>query len=193
MNRRFDSKPTSLFCAFCMLRTKRPAPTSVISARATSETTGMLPSGPRDQVALPVRPPALRLPAMSALDALMAGARPKMIPVSSARPRVNIRTWKSSARTRSLFSMNGGRNAQSMRRPAKARSSPAAPPERDSTALSVKSWRTSRTRLAPTALRMLISRSRRAPLASNRLARLTQAIRRMSPTTPIMSAPASTN
>src|SRR5215472_2794446 len=40
---------------------------------ATSETISMLRSGPRDQVALPLRAPALRLSAMSALEALIAG------------------------------------------------------------------------------------------------------------------------
>jgi hypothetical protein len=51
-------------------------------------------------------------------------------------------------------------------------------------ALSVRSWRTSRSREAPSALRMAISFPRAAARDSSRLATLAQAISRTKPTAP---------
>ena len=57
-----------------------------------------------------------------------------------------------------------------------------APPVRASSTASVSSCRMTRDRLAPMAMRMLISRRRAEPRASNRLARLAQAMSRTTAT-----------
>ena len=76
----------------------------------------------------------------------------------------------------------GGAAATRPRTNHRASSSPAAPPATASTRLSVINCRTNRTRLAPSAVRTAISRARSEPRASNRFARLTQAISRTNAT-----------
>ena len=72
----------------------------------------------------------------------------------------------------------------SARTPHQASSSPNAPPRAASVTLSVSIWRISRARVAPTAARMAISRSRTVARASSRLATFTHAISSTKPTAP---------
>ena len=58
------------------------------------------------------------------------------------------------------------------------------PPSSESTALSVRSWRTTRLRLAPNAMRTATSRCRTVARASSRLATLTTAIKSTSAIAP---------
>src|SRR5215468_4802325 len=69
----------------------------------------------------------------------------------------------------------GGFNVKRSSLIQKAARSPAAPPIKDSSALSVSNCRTSRARLAPSARRTAISFLRVSALASSRLATLKQA------------------
>ena len=63
--------------------------------------------------------------------------------------------------------------------------SPKTPPMHASNVLSTSSWRTTRARLAPSAIRTATSRARCADRASCRLATLAQAISRTKPTAPM--------
>src|SRR5204862_94247 len=65
---------------------------------------------------------------------------------------------------------------------------PAPAPRGASSALSVRSWRTTRARPAPSAQRTAISRDRAAPRASRRFATLAQAISSTSRTAPIRTS-----
>ncbi len=77
-----------------------------------------------------------------------------------------------------------GLSATTERTPQYASSRPSTPPASASSRLSVSSWRTSRSRLAPSAVRTAISFERAAARASNRLATLAQAMSSTNPTAP---------
>ena len=69
--------------------------------------------------------------------------------------------------------------------PHRANNTPSAAPQMDSSKLSLRSWRTSRERPAPRAMRTANSRCRAAPRARSRFATLAQAISNTRPTTTI--------
>src|SRR5713226_6897404 len=112
-------------CAFCMLRTKRPAPTSATSARAISVTTSRLRKGFRVHPTVLPRPPVLRTSVRLGLAAFSAGATPMSSAVSNATLSVNSKTCESNPRSTSLSATNGGRNDHNTERPPYAIAKPA--------------------------------------------------------------------
>ncbi len=187
------SKPGSIFCACCRLRTNKPVPTSAIRASATSHTTSPLRSR-----TVPDPPASERAPERSALftsaaEARKAGASPKSTPVKTASTAVKPKTRASQSSCTASCRRNGGRNDHSNERPQYAIAKPAAAPSTASSTDSVSSCRTSRERVAPSAARILISRERALARASSRFARLTQAMSSTTATTVIINPPARTN
>ena len=188
-----DSKPGSIACASCMLRTNRPAPMSATRARATWETTRTPRIRPPPMPPLPCLPPCLRTSFRSGSDNFQAGITPKSIPVRTVTPKVNIKTVPSNDRFTASWFKNGGRKDHNKSRAQNATKSPATPPTADRTMLSVRSCRISRLRPAPNAVRIPTSRPRIEARARSRLARFTQAISNTKPTAPISRPPAMVN
>ena len=110
-----------------------------------------------------------------------AGTRPKKSAVIELAASANNRTAPS-IRTDSSRGRLAGLSQFRTRVPAQAVSSPMMPPATERTALSVASWRRTRTRVAPSAPRRAISRSRLVARASSRCATLAQAISSRKPT-----------
>ena len=183
------SKPGSIARADCRLRTKSPAATRSSSDRATSATTSILlrlnrlsrpPPSPEAFLSASTRP---------GRDALSAGATPNTIPVTKDSTSEKSSTRASMAN--SIASGNapcGGGAAWNARTTTHASAMPARPPIDDSSTLSVRSCRTRRARLAPTASRTASSRRRDAALESRRLAMFAHAISSTAPTTPPSSS-----
>ena len=164
-----------------MVRSIRPAPARSTSAAATSDTTSRLRRR-RCPVEEP-RLPSFKVSCRSVTETWSAGASPNTTPVTSESPRVKASTQPSTP----MFSMRGrppGTAASTARVPSQAMASPAMPPARDSTTLSVSSWRTTRARAAPSARRMAISFWRRVKRARSRFATFVQAMRSTKPTAP---------
>ncbi len=136
------------------------------------------------------RPPVVpRLPdwssvAGSARVARMAGANPKETVVRTASAVVNARTRQSIPRSRKTGFCCVLMKATSMRLVAKAKNNPQIDPATASNRLSESSSRTIRQRVAPSARRMVICRSRALVRASIKLARLAQAMSKTSPEIP---------
>ena len=127
--------------------------------------------------------PSLSAPCRSGRDSAIAGASPKAMPVPMATAAVNSNTRQSSP-TSATRGNDAGLSASRASMPQPANSTPSPPPMRERTRLSVSSCRTSRQRLAPSAVRMAISFWRAAARASSRLATLAQVMIRTKPTAP---------
>ena len=165
-----------------------PAPTSNTIEIAISPTTRRLRRRRREPPSPPspcaFLPPALSVELRSTRAARTAGARPKRMPVRIDTANVNARTRPS----RPIASSRGmlpGLIARIAPRASAATSSPATPPMRPSSAVSVRSWRTSRCQRAPSATRTAISFWRAVARVSNRFATLAHAMSRTSVTEPI--------
>ena len=136
-------------------------------------------------------PATVRAPARSGCSssrnrARRAGASPKRRPLNRETASANSIACHSSC----ISSARGklpGQNSTNGRTPMAASKTPSAPPKSPNTLLSVRHWRTRRPRLAPSATRMAISRSRETARASNRLATFTHAISNAKLTAPINS------
>ena len=138
-----------------------------------------------------MRPPAPPVPWLvelsSALngiaDAWSAGRIPNSRPVTTAAPSVKSRT--DTSMPAGLTSAIGWDLEDcSTRTPHQAAARPAAPPARASRTLSVRSWRTTRHRPAPSAARMASSRRRPPARISSRLATFAHATSSTSATAP---------
>ena len=168
---------------FSKLLAKSPAPSSRTSESATCVTMSAL-------LSLPVPPPTLRAfccktEAGSSREQRHAGAIPKEMAVRTATNIVSESTRRSGLTS----SATGNRlpwviRSTRRRLPEKANTSPSNAPATDSARHSARTWRATDQRLAPIATRTLISWLRAAARASMRLARLTQATSRISPTIP---------
>ena len=163
------------------LRIINPAPASRTRASAISTATKTLCVRCREP--LDPRPPSFNVSPRLERASLSAGASPKKIPTSSATPRVKSRTCRSTPISFTRGSA-AGREFKTDLVPQYASSSPAPALASESTTLSVSSCRTTRTRPAPSAARIVNSRVRPVARASSRLATLAHAISRTKPTAP---------
>ncbi len=164
-DRSCGSKPGSIELAFCNARANRPAPTTRTMPRATWPTTNAFRSRRRPDE---LRESSLSAETTPAFDAWRAGTRPDSTPATSVSAAVNAITRPSNRRDTLTGSGNAGSRATRSDDIPWPSSSPAAPPRRNSTIVSVRSCRTSRMRPAPTASRTAISR-RRALARANRM------------------------
>ena len=114
-----------------------------------------------------------------------AGARPNSNPLNSAAAVVKSSTRASGATLNETGFSCKRMNARITRVPPWAKHKPNTPPSTASNPLSVITWRMSRSRPAPKALRIENSRCRAAARASRRLATLAQAIASTTPTTAV--------
>ena len=115
--------------------------------------------------------------------AASAGTRPKSSTATNAESVVNINSWRSIAKVKSKRPTADDRKRTNEAAAAGAAIRPSAPPAAASRALSVRSWRISRDRLAPSDSRTPISRRRADARASRRFATLAVAISNNSATT----------
>ena len=132
------------------VRIIKPAPTSRTNPSATSDVT----SRDRYRLLPEIRalPPDFRASWTFVLDDSNDGARPKTIPARSEMAKAYPRTGKLNL-TASSSTMVLGRSARSHFIPHQPRNNPAIPPSRDRKTLSVSSWRMTRPRDAPSAVR----------------------------------------
>ena len=176
-------KPGSTCIKRRKLFSSSPAPASSTSDKAISATTSERRSANDDLPAVEPRPPSLR-DSCETLDICKLGAMPKSTPVP-----MEISVVKASTQPSRCAPARRGKLAAAMvvrtRTPHRAITSPATPPASAKATLLVRSWRTSRRRSAPKAVRIAISRSRAEERASRRLATLAQAIKSTRPTAPI--------
>jgi hypothetical protein len=152
----------------------RPAPTSSTTASDSSTTTSPLRSR-RDWRPSPVRADSFNAPFTSTPRACRPGARPTRMPHATDTAIVNAATRRSMPGVTKL-GRETGLCLTSADTAARARSRPPAAPISVSTQLSVISWRSSRPRPAPSAVRRAISRRRASDRAMRRLATLAHAI-----------------
>ena len=89
-----------------------------------------------------------------------AGARPATTPVTRETPSANNTTRQSTDGSNATWNGRFGKQGQECRDHPSRQSAPANPATANNTALSVRSWRTSRPREAPIASRTAISRRR---------------------------------
>ena len=174
-------KPSSIVRSRWKLRSIRPAPVSSIRASATSATTSPPRSRPRPVVA---RMPLPGDAAEPGPVAATAGASPNATPVTRATPKVNSNTPASIRMSCVRGIVPAGASASSPRIPASATGTPTAAPSRNSTVLSVSSWRTSRPRPAPSAVRIATSFRRAAPRMRSRFATFAHAMSSTNATAP---------
>ncbi len=167
------------------VRIIRPAPTSSTIASATCATRRALRKRWLRGCIAP-RAVSFNVSATSGRALSHAGARPKSTVVAIEIPtaRTRIRTSSSPERPRAEFSRYDGASVISPLMPHDATMTPSAPPASASTALSVSSWRMTRQRPAPSALRTAISLARAVPRASSRFATLAHAINSTKTTAP---------
>src|ERR1022692_392258 len=130
------------------------------------------------------RPPSFKASFRSRRVACQAGAHPNKTPASIVVARVKSRTGKFRRTSASERSMPRGIIAMIVFSRAHAKPRPNTPPEAAKAKLSIRNWTKIRPREAPTDARTATSFCRVAPRASNRLATLTQAIKRTKPTAP---------
>ena len=133
----------------------------------------------------PLRPVSFSVELTLVLEICSAGARPKMIPVSTQSPARNRKT-RVSIVNRIQYGLPTSWVARSnIRTPMIESARPRTPPSNPRSTASTSSWRTMRQRDAPSARRTAISRARCAARESSRLATFAQAISRTKPTAPI--------
>ena len=116
---------------------------------------------------------------MPGRDRRACSAAPERVPRRPRRPVTPPRRTAASYRRARCASRRGkraGAASGSSRTSVHASARPAAPPAADSTRLSVRSCRTSRARLLPSAARIVSSRWRAAPRESSRFATFAQAM-----------------
>ena len=169
------AKPASNRMTFTMLWITSADTTSSANDNAISATTSPRERRPIFRLVEP-RPSSLSSGATSAREARSAGTRP----ATSAAKTVMAVTKSSTVRSMRTSIQKGG-FVSAMPRvnivvPAQAMSSPRTAPIVASTSTSPSVWRTTWTRVAPSAVRTATSRVRSAARASTRLATLTQAM-----------------
>ena len=176
------SKPGRTRRISAKLRRRSPAPASSISESANWPTTSARRSRPREGPTVP-GPPSLRPSTRLVRVACSAGTRPNSTVVSAVSAAAKPSTARSS-RTSARWRIDSGAAASSRSSDQMESSTPQTVPASASNALSVRSWRTSRDRGAPSAVRTAISLLRAAPRASIRFATFAQAMSRTSRTAP---------
>ena len=169
-------KPGSTACTRQRARMSRPADTSSTTERATSAIT----SAPRSRSRrppTPARAPSRKPAASTSRSARQAGAMPKPTAMRTVVIAAKTRMRQSTVGVSAIGSVVGTRRATSGVA-VKARSTPSAPPSSASSRLSVRSWRSRRSRPAPSAVRTASSCRRTSARASSRLARFVHAMSR---------------
>ena len=185
------SMPGSIARADCRPRTNRPAAISSSSDSATSPTTRSFLRSKRVRRSPSVASVPLSAGTSPGRDASSAGAMPNRMPVAHESSSENSSTRRSIEKSKvSGSAPAGGGAAWNAAVTAQAMATPAAPPRSDNSTLSVRSWRTSRVRLAPSARRTATSRRLDEARDSSRFAMLAQAISSTAPTTPPSSSAA---
>ena len=158
----------------------RPAPITSITANATSATTRPRRTCRRTPPLAPLVPACVSATAKPFTPMCRSCASPKSMLVAIATPQVNSSTGRST-----LNSVDRGRAVGyacvSVCRPTRASHNASALPAIDSSAPSMINCRRRRPRLAPRAVRTANSRRRIAARASERFAKLAQAISRTNP------------
>src|SRR3974390_2307284 len=177
-----ERKPILMLAAERKLRKQRPVTqrsTRDMEICATTRRLRRDQKGPaRARRSSPLRAEGVRRQAV-----VQAGRRPKRTPVTRLRTKVKARTLASTPTLRSIETGTGKRKAESPPVAQTEMRMPSAPPRRESSVLSVRTWRRSWRRVAPRATRTAISRWRAAAFARKRLATLAQAIRKTKKTT----------
>ena len=115
-------------------------------------------------------------------EARKTGTSPNNRQLRALRAAVKRKTRQSRERSTAALVRKPGREDQSSFAPAQPRAIPNTPPAAESRAASERSCPMRRMRPEPSATRMPISRPRRAARASDKLARLAQAMRSTKPT-----------
>ena len=179
VSRRSGWNPRLTCCSRSRLWLRRPAPISRIVASASSAAARPLRS--RGRAPLDARVACLRTSFKSVFAACQAGAMPNSSPVTIVSANANSSTV-ASMRTSGTGRRFAGITASIASTAHSAASNPAAPPIDDSTRLSTSSCRSSRPRLAPSAVRTAISFCRDAARASSRFATFADAISSTQPT-----------
>ena len=184
-------KPGSVRPATARFRASSPAMTRSTRLTAiwivTSARPGLHRRPPNDHAAAPPANPP------STLDRVPvhAGIRPAATPAPSATATDSPNTRPFNDRSSATGTSSGARTAPSPWRSPQARATPPAAPSNDSTALSTRSCRTSRARVAPSARRSPFSRRRAAARSNSNPATFAQTISSTSPiSTTRLSAPA---
>ena len=162
---------------------RRPAQIRRTRASATSITTNALRNGLRVDAVPALRPPSESVSFKSGRDARQAGIIPNTPPVNTEMIAVNPRTVVSTS-MRPSIGRNFAAEASMNVVPQTAARTPSVPPASESSKLSVRNWRTSRSRPAPSAARIAISLWRAVERASKRLPTFAHAIRSTNPTAP---------
>ena len=175
-------KPRLTLRRLSSVRTKRPAPTSRSSDSATWSATNDFRrrTCPCPLVTEPAS--SLSVAAAATREPRNAGSSPNSTAVAKVTTLVNRRIRPSGAVDSESAAGSYGRKRTRPRASQVLRNSPAAPPAVARIMLSTKSCRTSWLRLAPSALRMAISRWRAAARASRSPATFVHAISSTTPT-----------
>ena len=164
------------------LRRSNIAPHTSSTAAATSAIVRAARKAPPEPVV--VLPARFRTSVSETRADCHAGARPATSAVTMVRAAANAVSRQSNASVTAGGSVPGGRKVGVIRTADQAKASPIVPPPSVTTAVSVRSWRTSRAREPPSAARTASSRERPTPRATRRLATFAQAISSTKPTTP---------
>src|SRR5581483_2327337 len=126
---------------------------------------------------------SFRAPVNDGRDISNAGANPNSNPLPTQTTKVNNSTPELMPTSPNL-GISPGPYARKSRTATNASRMPRIPPTKESTVLSVRSWRTILVRLAPKAIRTATSDFRAVALASSRLATFTITINSKSPIAP---------
>ena len=181
--RTFGSKPKSA-PRFLKVRPKSTAPTTSTIERATWPTTRPRRTATASCPSVDDRPPGSSVVAGSRRVAVSAGPRPNSMQATKADATMNANRRQSGVRSTKTGAGPTFRTLTSVWLIHRASSSPPAAPRPATSALSDRSWRTTRPRDAPIARRTAISRPRTVARASIRFARLTDVRRSTNPVAP---------
>ena len=184
MRTREGSNPASTPCRRMKLLISRPAPTSRSSDSATSAATSTRRRRSRPRPEVEAWLPSFSTSCIDPRTLWKAGTRPNRIPVASATAIVKT-SAVASRRVSASLGNDCAAIVDSTETPTRASATPSAAPTSDSTTLSVNICRISRPRLAPSAVRMPISRSRADARTSSRFATFVHAINSTRPTDPM--------
>ena len=159
-----------------------PAPVNSTRESANSTITSAFRSRPRRKPPLTPLPESFSGSTILRRASCSAGASPKSSAVKTVRPRLNANTGRSNPISASFGIAPSGMKVTSALMPAYAKPQPTTVPPSPSSTLSTSSCRTTRHRLAPSAARIAISRSRAVDRAKSMFATLAQAISKSSAT-----------
>ena len=173
--------PKSWCSSLLRLRASMVAPATSTTDKVACTTSSALRAN-EERSCVP-RPDPRSASAGSVRVASQAGVAPKMIPVTSAKPKANANTTSDGAVLMGRKCELWKARASSRRAAAMATRSPTMPPPMASKTLSVSACMTICRGVAPTASRTAVWPRRATPRASSRFATLEQAIRSTKPHT----------